>query len=263
MTWKDHLDVLLKVCDAVAYAHSKAILHRDLKPDNIMLGDYGEAYVMDWGLAMYFDERNEYKRFPGLKPQLAGTPSYIAPEMVRGKMTRLCPATDIYLLGGILYEILTGRPPHDGDSVMDVLKKAAEGVVPPPEEVSDSPVITPALSRIAMKALAPRIPDRYASVADFQEDIRDCLANSESMAVCQRAAEVLAASAGIWGIAGAAPETLDRWTRKRPRSTTESCRNAWADSAKRSSCGAETKRPAAACWRPCRCRSAWPSGRTI
>ena len=188
MTWKDHLDILLKVCDAVAYAHSKAILHRDLKPENIMLGEYGEVFVMDWGLALYFDDRNEYKRHPDLKPQLAGTPFYIAPEMVRGAMSSLCPASDVYLLGGILYEILTGRPPHEGDTVMDMLRKAAKGIVPPPEQVSDSPVITPPLSRIARKALAPRIEDRYASVPAFQQDLREVLAHSESLAICQRAA---------------------------------------------------------------------------
>lgn len=192
MAWKDHLHVLLKVCDAVAYAHSKAILHRDLKPENIMLGDYGEVFVMDWGLALYFDERNEYKRFPDLKPQLAGTPAYLAPEMVRGEMATLGPATDVYLLGGILYEILTGRPPHDGATVMDTLRQAAAGVVPPPEMASASPVVTPALSRVAMKALAARIPDRYASVPEFQQALREVLANSESMAICRRAAELLA-----------------------------------------------------------------------
>lgn len=191
MTWKDHLDILLKVSDAVAFAHSKAILHRDLKAENIMLGDYGEVYVMDWGLAMYFDARNEYKRFPGLKPQLAGTPSYIAPEMVRGEMTRLCPATDVYLLGGMLYEIMTGRPPHDGTTVMDVLKNAARGEVPVPEEDRESPLLTPALIVIAMKALSPAIEDRYPSVADFQQDLRKYLANAESMAVCRRATEQL------------------------------------------------------------------------
>lgn len=187
MTWKDHVDILLKVCDAVAYAHSKAILHRDLKPENIMLGEYGEVFVMDWGLALYFDERNEYKRFPNLKPQLAGTPFYIAPEMVRGEMTTLCPASDIYLLGGILYEILTGRPPHDGGTVMDMLRKAARGAVSPPEEIRDSAVIPPALSRIAMKALAARIEDRYAAVAEFQQDLRGVLAHSESLSICRRA----------------------------------------------------------------------------
>ncbi len=192
MTWRDHLEILLKVCDATAYAHSKAILHRDLKPENIMLGDFGEVYLMDWGLAMYFDERNEYRRFPDMKPQLAGTPSYMAPEMVRGEMTLLCPASDVYLLGGILYEIMTDKPPHDGSTVRKMLKTVAGGMpVPPPEKVSGSPVITPALSRIAMKALAPEINGRFQNVAEFQQAIREYLANAESMAVCARAGELL------------------------------------------------------------------------
>lgn len=192
MTWRDHFEILLKVCDAVAYAHSKSILHRDLKPENIMLGDYGEVYVMDWGLAMYFDERNEYKRFPDLKPQLAGTPNYMAPEMVRGEMKSLGPASDIYLLGGILYEIITGRPPHDGPTVMEMLRKVARGAsVPPPETVSGSSMIPPALSRIVMKALAPDISGRYQTVTEFQQALREYIANSESMAVCGRALETL------------------------------------------------------------------------
>jgi len=192
MTWKDHFEILLKVCDAVAYAHSKSILHRDLKPENIMLGDYGEVYVMDWGLAMYFDERNEYKRFPDLKPQLAGTPNYMAPEMVRGEMKSLCPASDIYLLGGILYEIITGKPPHDGPSVMEMLRMVARNSsIPPPETVSGSPLITPALSRIVMKALAPKLGARYQTVTEFQQALREYIANSESMAVCGRARETL------------------------------------------------------------------------
>ncbi len=211
MTWKDHFGIWLKVCDAVAYAHSKGILHRDLKPDNVMLGDFGEVYVMDWGLAMYFDGRNEYRRFPDLKPQLAGTPHYIAPEMVRGEMTALGPASDVYLLGGILYEILVGRPPHEGQAVQALLKQVATGSVPPPETVRDSPAITPALSRIVMKALAPRIADRYPTVPTFQQEIREYLANSESMAVCRRAAarfEVLRQD--LAGPDGATPKAIDR-----------------------------------------------------
>lgn len=192
MAWRDHFEILLKVCDAVAYAHSKSILHRDLKPENVMLGEFGEVYVMDWGLAMYFDERNEYKRFPELKPQLAGTPYYIAPEMVRGEMKTLGPASDVYLLGGMLYEILTGRPPHEGKPIMALLRKAAAGEVPPPEEIGDPARIPPALSRIAMKALAPRAEDRYATAPEFQKDLREYLANAESLAVSQRAANLLA-----------------------------------------------------------------------
>ena len=191
-TWKDHLHILLKVCDAVAYAHSKFILHRDLKPENIMLGDFGEVYVMDWGLALYFDERNEYRRFPQLRPQLAGTPCYIAPEMVRGELAGLGPASDVYLLGGILYEILTGRPPHGDGTILDILKQVAAGHVPPFEAIERSTVSPPAFAHVVRKALAPRAADRYPTVLAFQQDLRDVLAHSESMSVDRRAAELLA-----------------------------------------------------------------------
>lgn len=214
-TWKDHLLILLKVCDAVAYAHSKSILHRDLKPENVMLGDFGEVYVMDWGLALYFDERNEYRRFPQLRPQLAGTPCYIAPEMVRGELADLGPASDVYLLGGILYEILTGRPPHGGGTILDILKQVAAGHVPPFETIENSTVSPPAFAHVVRKALAPRAADRHPSVLAFQQELRDVLAHSESMAVDRRAAELLATLrrdllAGA--DAAAALETLDKET---------------------------------------------------
>jgi len=191
MAWDDHLDILLKVCDAVAYAHSKKVLHRDLKPENIMLGDYGEVYVMDWGLAIYCDERNEYRQDPDLPPEIAGTPSYMAPEMARAEMTTFCEATDIYLLGGLLYELLTGGPPHRGRTVSEVVELAAQGEVAPPAEVCDSARINASITKIVMKALAPCIEDRYASVREFQGVLREYRAHSESLVVQERAATAL------------------------------------------------------------------------
>lgn len=191
MDWKDHLAILLKVCDTVAYAHSKAILHRDLKPENIMIGEFGEAYVMDWGLALYFDDRNEYRRHPDLTPQLAGTPAYIAPEMVRGRLADLGPAADIYLLGGILHELLTGRPPRQGRDVMDVLRQAARGDVPPLIPQDLLPGWPPTLLPVAAKALCPDPAGRYAAVRDFQRDLSDCLTHAESIAVTRRARQAL------------------------------------------------------------------------
>jgi len=191
MDWKDHLAILLKVCDTVAYAHSKAILHRDLKPENIMIGEFGEAYVMDWGLALFFDERNEYRRFPDLTPQLAGTPAYIAPEMVRGQLADLGPAADIYLLGGILHELMTGRPPRQGREVMDVLRQAARGDLPPLIPQALLPGWPPTLLPVAAKALSPDPAGRYADVRDFQRDLSDCLTHAESIAVTRRARQAL------------------------------------------------------------------------
>ena len=108
----DHLDMLLKVCDAVAYAHSRGILHRDIKPENVMIGDFGEVLLMDWGCAVtYGDYRITAMAHLTELETISGTPNYIAPEMARGDDDRTGPWSDVYLLGGILYEILTGESP--------------------------------------------------------------------------------------------------------------------------------------------------------
>ena len=242
MTWRDHFEILLKVCDAVAYAHSKSILHRDLKPENVMLGEFGEVYVMDWGLAMYFDERNEYKRFPELKPQLAGTPYYIAPEMVRGEMKSLGPASDIYLLGGILYEILTGRPPHEGKPIMALLRKAAAGDVPPPEEVGDSQLIPPGLVPHRHESPGPPRPGPLSDRAGFPAGparVSGQFGIHGDQPAGRRA--VLRHPTGSG--AGFAGSQRNPSTGRSPPSTTASCRSASAASSRRSRCGPETKRP--------------------
>ncbi len=182
MTWRDHIDVLLKVMDAVGFAHSKAILHRDLKPTNVMIGEFGEVYVMDWGLAMHFDERNEYRDEPeGAKLQLAGTPRYMAPEMARCELKALCAATDIYLLGAVLFEICTGRPPHKGKKLKSILIDAINGRIEDPKD-EESPVhMTPEMRRIIQKAMAPEMADRHASVVELRADLVAYLAHSGSI----------------------------------------------------------------------------------
>lgn len=112
-----NLRVLLAVCNAVHFAHSKGILHRDIKPDNVMIGAFGEVYVLDWGLAVSLQD-DPSGRLPSASQatELAGTPSYMAPEMLLGQPGALSPRTDVYLLGAVLYEIFAGRPPHRGDN---------------------------------------------------------------------------------------------------------------------------------------------------
>ena len=116
-----HLRVLVQVCQAVEFAHSRGILHRDLKPDNVMIGRFGATYVLDWGIAVSLDP-NADGRFPRARSgSPAGTPLYMAPEMARGDADALSPRSDVYLLAGLLYEILSGRPPHAGDTLDAVL----------------------------------------------------------------------------------------------------------------------------------------------
>jgi len=116
----ENLHILLQVADAVAFAHANGVLHRDLKPENVMLGEYGEVLVMDWGLARISPE------FPNAdsvtqSDVMGGTPAYMAPEMATGPIDEITVRSDVYLLGAILYEIMTDRPPHTGKTVMACL----------------------------------------------------------------------------------------------------------------------------------------------
>jgi len=137
-----------KICDAVAFAHSRGVVHRDLKPDNIMLGEFGEVFVMDWGLAKRVRKDGHEldtthltagdgpdlstDTFKTLSGQVKGTPRYMAPEQAEGRVEDIDERTDIYALGAILYTILTLHPPVTGDSVNEVLTRVASGAITPP-----------------------------------------------------------------------------------------------------------------------------------
>ena len=191
MSLEDHLNILIKVGNALAYAHDKGVLHRDVKPENVMIGAYGEVLLMDWGLAMKFGADNPYRLDPNLVPQLVGTPAYLAPEMARGLMTEFGPQTDIYLLGASLYRVLTGRPPHWGEGIAGAVNKAASGKVVPPEEVGHKRNISPEISRITMKALAADMGQRYQTINEFQTDLREYLAHDEALAISDNANRML------------------------------------------------------------------------
>lgn len=120
-----HLRVLMQVCNAVEFAHGQGVVHRDLKPENVMVGAFGEVYVLDWGIAIGLrpDPRG---RFPLLEDQkrMVGTPVYMPPEMFQSDTSRLGPGTDVYLLAGMLYRVLAGRPPHQGDDLRALARSA-------------------------------------------------------------------------------------------------------------------------------------------
>lgn len=162
---QENIEVLLKVCDAVAFAHSRGVIHRDLKPENVMLGEFGEVLLMDWGLAAgIWDE----SKAPAVTyaDAIAGTPAYMAPEMAQGLEDEIGPLSDVYLLGAILYEIITGKPPHGGRNVRECLSNASENRI-------EEPWITSELLKTAMKAMATHQMDRYSSVREFQCAIRE------------------------------------------------------------------------------------------
>jgi eukaryotic-like serine/threonine-protein kinase len=167
------LQILIKVCDGLSYAHSHNVIHRDLKPDNIMVGSHGQVYVMDWGLAQVIgtdraivDGRVEEDGF------VIGTLQYMSPEQARGEISRIDPRTDVFALGAILYKALTGSPPYTG-STTDALAAAQRGQVRSPDELTQLSVKPPpGLSEIAMKAMACNPADRYQNAEAFAEAVR-------------------------------------------------------------------------------------------
>jgi serine/threonine protein kinase len=200
--WKDrfaehsvseNLDILLHVSDAIAFAHARCIIHRDLKPANIMLGAFGEVLVMDWGLAMPTQDHPRRDSFPRAKR--GGTPHYMAPEMAADPVPGVDRRSDVYLLGGILFEIVTGKAPHVLDSppetrrehVKACLVAVAQNVITATDESGE-------LIEIARKALATDPADRYQAVPEFQAAIREYLAHEESIELAARAADRLDAA---------------------------------------------------------------------
>lgn len=163
-----HIDVLVQVCHAVAYAHSQGIIHRDLKPENVMLGEFGEVYLVDWGIAVALEEPADKRvAWVGDARTTAGTPGYMAPEMVDGEPQDLGEHTDIFLLGAMLYEALTGNPPYDGATVYQILIDAHTCRGP---EFDDS--VPPELARSCQKAMARQPDARFESTSSLREALQ-------------------------------------------------------------------------------------------
>jgi len=181
------LTVFQKVCDAVAFAHSRAVIHRDLKPENVMIGDFGEVLVMDWGLAKLLGAASVEgdragararamhtvqltgRREATLSGSILGTPQYMAPEQARGETDTLDARADIYALGAILYHILALRSSVQGDDPWAIVEKVARGEVDALQAHSSS--IPDSLVAVVRKAMAFDKAQRYASVAELQADL--------------------------------------------------------------------------------------------
>jgi serine/threonine protein kinase len=176
----------LDVCNAMAFAHDRNVLHRDLKPKNIMLGRYGETLIVDWGLAKVIGTSSSPEREAPqppsaddsveTEPGLAmGTPAFMSPEQAAGRSDEVGPASDIYGLGATLYCLLTGRRPFAGQSREELLDKVGRGDFPPPHAVNR--LIDRALGAICCKAMSLRPADRYATARLLAGDIEHWLAD--------------------------------------------------------------------------------------
>ncbi len=178
------LMVFRKVCDAVAFAHSRGVIHRDIKPQNIMVGPYGEVLLMDWGLAKVVGEpdilqgagRSGVRRPSHTQKHttlgvVKGTPSYMAPEQAAGLTDEIDERTDIFLLGATLYHIVTLSAPFTGRNADEVILRALDGRPSPLAAESPGHDAPPELWRIIRKAMAPEPAERYSTVAELTRDL--------------------------------------------------------------------------------------------
>ena len=167
---KELLKILEKAVRGVAAAHEKGIVHRDLKPSNILVGDQGEAKVADFGLAHLLDSTARLTK----TGSSLGTPLYMSPEQVEGRAKDISPRTDVYSLGAILYEIVTGHVPHEGETMMEIYGRIVHD--DPKSMSSWNPATPPDLQTVALKALEKDPERRYASAKDFADDLARYLA---------------------------------------------------------------------------------------
>lgn len=166
------VQVLRQVSLAIQYAHDTGIIHRDLKPENILLGEYGEVYVIDWGIAKIL-QNNVGLESTGkiLMGALVGTPQYMSPEQARGESDQVGPLSDVYALGAILYEIITGEPLFDATHVLTLLFKVVNDPAIRPSERAPDRTIPADLEEICMRALAKNPDNRYPSAQAFADEL--------------------------------------------------------------------------------------------
>lgn len=185
--------LMAKVARAVQYAHSQGILHRDLKPGNILLDGNSEPLVSDFGLAKWLEPIGDLTR----TPSIFGTPGYIAPEQVNGSAGKLTSTADVYSLGAVLFHLLTGRPPFTGEHALKVIQQATEK--PAPKLRTLAPALDRDLETICAKCLEREPQARYDSAGELAEDLERWL---EGHSIVARPVSL--------------PERLWRWSRRNP-----------------------------------------------
>lgn len=182
--WTRHLGILHSVCHAVAYAHSRGIVHLDLKPAQVIVGEFGEVYLMDWGIAARIDDRPGRGRHVSQIVGALGTPAYMAPEQACGDAQAIGVATDVYLLGALAYHIATGRGPHPGAMMDEIIDHARRNTLLP---IGDN--TPPPLAAIIARALSAAPAARYPTAESFRTAIDDFLGTASHQREAQEIAE--------------------------------------------------------------------------
>lgn len=200
LRWVRHV---LAASEAMAYAHKRGVLHRDLKPANVLVGDFGETQVMDWGLAVRLGEVEpagaDSDEGDGRLTRIGsvvGSPAWMSPEQARGEA--LTPASDVFSLGAILFEVLSGRPPHDGESAQAVLAMAREGRSAELNRFDDD--APPELRAIVRKAMAKDLDARYPTAAELALDLGAWLEGRAVSAHAYTPAELLRRLVVAWRV---------------------------------------------------------------
>jgi eukaryotic-like serine/threonine-protein kinase len=156
------VQIVLRLCDGLSFAHGRGVCHCDVKPDNVMVGEHGQVYLMDWGVAQTRDRREAF----------GGTVAYMAPEQLLGRSDEIDARTDVFGLGGVLYFILTGAAPNEGKGVLAAAIGREARRFSPRSLWAQLP---PELCRIALRALSPLPAERYATVAELRTELEQFL----------------------------------------------------------------------------------------
>lgn len=185
---RSFLAQFIDICNAISYSHSIGVIHRDVKPANVMLGQFGETQLVDWGLGKVLGQTDDgsglsssSSSVSGEDPELTvagsamGTPGYMSPEQARGDRFKIGPASDVFSLGATLYHVLTGRPPFVGADRRAVIERSKRGEFPRPRAIR--PGIPAALEAICLKAMALEPKDRYRSVRELIGEVEHWLAD--------------------------------------------------------------------------------------
>jgi serine/threonine protein kinase len=200
-SFRESAELVAVVAEALHHAHTRGLVHRDIKPANILIDPQGQPWVADFGLAL---REEDYDK----KAQLAGTPAYMSPEQVRGEGHRIDGRSDIFSLGVVLYELLTGRRPFKGESHAEVLRQVVAAEPRPPRQIDDT--IPKELERIVLKALSKRATERYTTARDLAEDLRHFLQTESAAGLAATAPGPVAPASGATQEATLAPPTAAR-----------------------------------------------------